>query len=292
MVEILKPKKFVVSIIQNKITNDKSKTILRMKELIDSAVKLYKPELVVLPEFWNCPSGEGAAKAFCEEEQSSESIKFMSSIAREHNIHLIGGSIPIKDPLKENKLFNVSYSFDNLGIIQAQYKKMHLFDVDIPGKVTYYESKTITPGGGEDLLTVFETPFARFGIGICYDIRFYEHAHLLKKIKNIDCLVYPSAFSLPTGQMHWDLLRRIRALDNNVHLITASPSRNWQEPDSYQVYGYSGLVDPYGNIIASLAYDEGIISATIDLQLNKNISEQIPTWKSRRSDLYDVVSKI
>lgn len=286
-----KSKKFIVSIIQNKVVEDKVKNLLRMKELVTSAVDLHKPELVVLPEFWNCPLGGNWAVDFSEEEKNSETIKFMSDLAKEKNIYLIGGSIPIKDPLQQNKIFNVSYSFDNKGEIQAKYRKMHLFDVDIPGKVTYVESKQITPGDKEDLLTVFETPFARFGIGICYDMRFYEHSHLLKKLKNVDVMVYPSAFSLPTGIMHWDLLRRMRALDNNVHLIVASPSRNWQEPEKHQVYGYSGLVDPYGNIAASLSYDEGFISATVDLGLNKQISEQIPTWKHKRSDLYDVVTK-
>lgn len=286
-------KKFVVSCIQNKITTDKTVNHSRIKELINSAIKLHKPQLVVLSEFWNCPMGSSKnyAQEFSEDESNSPSLKILSSLAKEHNIYMVGGSIPIKDSNNKDKIFNTCYCFDNKGNITTKYRKMHLFDVDIPGKITYKESEKITPGDKNDLLTVFKTPFANIGIGICYDLRFYEHSHLLKKLKNIDVMCYPAAFSLPTGEMHWDLLRRMRALDNNVHVIMCSPSRNWEEPDTHQVYGYSSVIDPYGKVVSSLGYDEGILSCTVDLDINSKISEQIPTWKHKRSELYDVIAK-
>ena len=88
--------------------------------------------------------------------------------------------------------------------------------------------------------------------------------------------------------MHWDLLRRMRALDNNVHLLLCSPSRNYENPDSYQSYGFSSVVDPYANVVSSLSYDEGICTAVVDLEINSKIKDQIPTWKQKRKDLYEI----
>lgn len=287
-----KASKFLLSIIQNRVIADKKANLQRATEMIDSAVKLHKPSVIVLSEFWNCPMGKNYAVEFAEEEKNSETLNVLRESAKRNNVHIIGGSIPIKDPNANNKIFNVSYSFDNNGEVKAKYRKVHLFDIDIPGKVTYFESDKITPGDKNDFLTVFETPFCRFGIGICYDVRFNEQIHLLKKLKKIDCMVYPSAFTVPTGGMHWDLLSRMRALDNNVHVVMASPSRNYQEPEEHQVYGYSRVVDPYANVVNAMNYDEGILTATIDLDINRQISEQIPTWKAREKvNLYDVTTR-
>lgn len=285
--------KFVLSIIQNKIYEDKSKTLDNIKQLILKTIKDENPNIIVLPEFFNTPLGPKVDPLpYAEHEESSETIKFLSNMAKDNNIYIIGGSIPVFDKENSKKIYNACYSFDNKGDIKAIYKKMHLFDIDIPGKVKYTESSKVTAGGKNNLLTVFETPFAKFGIGICYDIRFYEHIHLLKDKFDIDCMVYPSAFSKPTGIMHWDLLRRSRALDNNVYVIMASPARNENE-DSYQIYGYSSVVDPYGKDLENKAEEkECIITNEIDLSKIEDISIQIPTWKNKRRDLYEVISYI
>src|SRR5690349_20339191 len=101
-------------------------------------------------------------------------------------------------------------------------------------------------------------------------------------------LIYPAAFNTTTGPMHWELLQRMRALDNNVWLAMSSPARNYEDPNSYQCYGYSSIVDPFANIVISTHYEEDIVTAWIDLSVNETIKKQIPTWSQRRNDMYEL----
>ena len=279
-------KKFKIALCQMKVINDKQSNIRKAKEIIEIACSNYKPELVILPEYFNCPVGLGYTENYAEEESNSQSLAMLSEVAKRNKINLIGGSLPIKDG---NKFYNTSYCFDRTGTIKARHRKNHLFDIDIPGKISYQESATLSPGKN---FTVFDTDVAKIGIGICYDIRFPEYAHILKKNYGIEMLVYPAAFNTVTGPMHWELLHRSRALDNNVFLAICSPARNTENSNVYQCYGYSSVDNPFGKIIATTEQDECIIEAEIDKSLIKDISEQIPTWKQKRIDMYDVIHKL
>lgn len=283
--------KFKLSIIQNKIIRDKKQNLSRALSLLNTACDIYNPDILVLPEMFTYHiERDGNPYTYAEYENKSETLDQLRTFVIKRNVHLIGGSIPIKIE-NSKKVYNSTYCLDNKGEIKANYQKQHLFDVDIPNKVKFTESDTVIEGDKSKFLTVFETPFAKFGIGICYDIRFGEQVHLLKSIHNIDCMVYPSAFSFQTGQMHWDLLRRARALDNNVFVVMASPSRNYHDLSYFQVWGYSSIVNPFGEVINSAGYEEGIINSEIDLDLVKSISEQIPCWKHKKKNLYEVVYK-
>jgi len=117
-----------------------------------------------------------------------------------------------------------------------------LFDIDVPGKITFKESDTLSPG---DNLTIIDSPWGKIGVGICYDIRFPELAMLMRE-KGVGLMVYPGAFNTTTGPLHWELLQRARAVDNQVFVATASPARN---PDSsYQAWGHSSLISPWGEV--------------------------------------------
>jgi omega-amidase len=272
---------FNMCLIQLKITPDMYANLKRAEEMIDSAVTLYKPNIIVLPEFFNCPLGIGVAADYAEEEGSSKTLELLKSLAIKYSIYIIGGSFPIKEG---DKVYNKNFNFNRNGEIVSTYCKNHLFDVNIPGKMVYQESAKISPGNS---FGVFDTEYGRIGIGICYDIRFIEYALLLKKEYKCDMLVYPAAFNTTTGPLHWDLLARSRAMDTQSYVVMCSPARS---DSGYPVWGYSMVVDPFGQILTQTGYQEDIVNCKIDLNKNDDIASQIPVWKQKKyGDLYDLV---
>jgi omega-amidase len=279
--------KFKISLIQMKVTIDKLVNLKKAEEMIQTAMTKENPQIVVLPEFFNSPYLLDTIPEYAETEDNSQTLEFLSKTAKTYKINLIGGSIPIKDG---DKYYNTSYCFDPSGNILARHRKVHLFDIDIPGGIYFQESKMLSPG---NQFTVFKTDYCIIGIGICYDVRFPEYAHILKKDYGVDMIVYPAAFNTITGPMHWDLLQRARALDNNVYVAMCSPARNNEDKNiSYNVYGYSGITDPFGDIMIQTGEDEAIVTSDIDLKRISDISEQIPTLKQKRNDLYETNKKI
>ncbi len=284
----LKTGKFNLSLIQLLATNDKQVNLIRAADFISASVKLHNANMIVLPEFFNTPLGLKTEefKKFVESEDDSETIKFLSDQAKKHNIYIIGGSIPIYFNNDPTKVYNTTFCFDRNGEKKSKFSKIHLFDINIPGKITYQESKKITPG---QEYGIFDTEYGRIGLGICYDIRFIEYSLLLKKEFKVDMLVFPSAFSMITGQLHWELMARSRAYDANVFLAMCSQARNYKQPKTYQAWGYSMVVDPFGQIVNQTGYGEDIISVEVDLGKNEEVKEQIPVWKQKKyGDLYNL----
>jgi len=235
-------------------------------------------KLVVLPECWNAPYETTAFPVYAEP-VPGESSNAMASLARECKVWLIGGSIPERDG---DKVYNTCLVFDPEGRIVAKHRKVHLFDIDVPGKITFRESDTLHAG---DAATVFDSPFGTIGVGICYDIRFPELAMLMRN-RGAQIIVYPGAFNLTTGPAHWELLQRARALDNQAFVLTASPARN---PDaSYQAWGHSSVTSPWGDIVASTDHNPGIVYAHLDLSRVQEVRSGIPISQQRREDLYSL----
>lgn len=151
-----------------------------------------------------------------QEPDKAPTITTLQTAAKENNVFVIGGSIAEKEG---DKIYNTCLVFSNEGKLLGKFRKLHLFDIDIPGRMTYKESDTFTPG---DQVTLIEIEGITFGIGICYDIRFPELALIMRQ-SGADVLVYPSQFSMTTGEFHWDTLTRYRALDTQVrHPIIAN----------------------------------------------------------------------
>lgn len=170
-------------------------------------------------------------------------------IAKELGVYLVAGSIP---EIKNEKYFNTSTIWGPKGDLIATYRKMHLFDIDIPGEITFKESDALSAGNE---LTVFDVKDFKIGVGICYDIRFEELAKLYRK-KGCNLLMYPGAFNMKTGPLHWELLARSRANDNQCYTALISPARD--ETASYVAWGHTMTVDPWGKVLQSSAACEDV----------------------------------
>ncbi|KAM7388642.1 hypothetical protein PAMP_024803 [Pampus punctatissimus] len=213
--------------------------------------------------------------------QQKEKPTYMYILEVNHVTSCSPGSIPEED---DGKLYNSCTVYGPDGELILKHRKIHLFDIDVPGKIRFQESETLTPGNS---LSMFETPFCKVGVGICYDMRFAELAQLYSR-KGCQLLVYPGAFNMTTGPAHWELLQRGRAIDNQVYVATASPARD--ESASYVAWGHSTVVNPWGEVISKAGAEEAVIYADIDLQYLADIRQQIPITVQRRDDLYTVTS--
>ncbi|XP_063161684.1 omega-amidase NIT2 [Candoia aspera] len=272
---------FRIALIQLHVSAVKTDNLNRACRLVRTAAG-EGAKIVVLPECFNCPYG---TKYFPEyaEKLPGDSTQKLSEIAKECGIYLIGGSIPEEDA---GKLYNTCTAFGPDGTMLAKYRKIHLFDINVPGKIRFQESETLSAG---DRFSVFDTPYCKIGIGICYDIRFPELAQIYTQ-KGCKLLVYPGAFNLTTGPAHWELLQRGRAVDNQVYVATASPARD--DTGSYVAWGHSTVVNPWGEVIAKAGTEETVVYAEIDLKKAEEIRGQIPILSQKRSDLYTVEAKI
>ncbi|XP_060028179.1 omega-amidase NIT2 isoform X1 [Erinaceus europaeus] len=271
---------FRLALIQLRVSPIKSDNLTRACGLIREAARK-GAKLISLPECFNCPYGTDYFPAYAEQ-IPGESTHKLSEVAKECGIYLVGGSIPEKDA---GKLYNTCAVFGPDGRLLVTHRKIHLFDINVPGKITFQESQTLSPG---DSFSTFDTPYCRVGLGICYDIRFAELAQVYAQ-RGCKLLVYPGAFNLTTGPAHWELLQRGRAVDNQVYVATASQARD--EKASYVAWGHSTVVSPWGEVLAKADAEEMIVYADIDLKKLTEVRQQIPIYSQKRSDLYAVEAK-
>ncbi|CUM56308.1 unnamed protein product [Debaryomyces tyrocola] len=276
-----------IALIQLNAGADKAANLSKVTKFIDSAVKTSKAgklHLVVLPECFNSPYAVDQFRNYAELIPSGETTSLLSSLAKKHGIFIVGGSIPELDQ-ENDKIFNTSLTFSPEGKVIAKHRKVHLFDIDIPGGITFKELVTLSAG---DKATVFKLgEFGNVGLGICYDIRFPELAMIASRNPyNSFAMFYPGAFNTTTGPLHWHLLAKARAVDNEMFSILCSPARD-VGGDGYQAYGHSLVVDPYGAIIAEAGEEEEILFATLDKDLLPKVRDGIPVHYQRKFDVYD-----
>nr|GMC53097.1 omega-amidase, chloroplastic-like [Ipomoea batatas] len=275
--------KFKIGLCQLSVTADKERNIAHARTAIEEAAEK-GAKLIVLPEIWNSPYSNDSFPIYAEDidagPEASPSTAMLSEVARLLKVTIIGGSIPERSG---DKLYNTCCVFDSEGKLKAKHRKIHLFDIDIPGKITFMESKTLTAG---QTPTVVDTEVGRIGIGICYDIRFQELATLYAA-RGVHLICYPGAFNMTTGPLHWELLQRARAVDNQLFVATCSPARD--AGAGYVAWGHSTLVGPFGEILATTEHDEAIIISEIDYSQIELRRTNLPLEKQRRGDLYQLV---
>jgi len=274
-----------LALIQLRVTPDKADNIQRACAKVKEACSK-GAELVCLPECFNSPYGTQHFPGYAESIPGN-TTDVLASSAKENSCFLIGGSIPERD--STGKLFNTSCVFNPKGELVGRFRKMHLFDIDIPGKIRFMESEVLT--AGNELLS-FEVPIksaetktVKVGIGICYDIRFPVLAQLYRQ-QGCHLIVYPGAFNMTTGPMHWELLQRARATDNQLYVAACSPARD-EAAGGYVAWANSSVVDPWAKVISQAGETEKIIYADINPEDLDNVRSSIPILKQVRSDVYN-----
>jgi predicted amidohydrolase len=193
-------------------------------------------------------------------------------LAEEHGVWLLVGSVAI--PAGPGKVYNRSLFFSPAGKRVATYDKIHMFDVTLGGTETYRESAGVEPGRQA---VVVEGPLgAKIGLTICYDLRF---AHLYRKLARAgaDIIAIPAAFTVPTGQAHWETLIRARAIETGCFVI--APAQGGRHEDGRDTYGHSIIVGPWGEVLATLDHDEpGALIADLDLDKVAEARAKVPAW--------------
>ncbi|CAM8969514.1 unnamed protein product [Rhodiola kirilowii] len=275
--------KFKIGLCQLSVTDDKERNIKHARKAIEAAAA-QGAKLVVLPEIWNSPYSNDSFPVYAEDidagGDASPSTVMLSDVSQLLKITIVGGSIPERCG---DRLYNTCCVFGSDGKLKAKHRKIHLFDIDIPGKITFKESMTLTAGESP---TVVDTDVGRIGIGICYDIRFQELA-MLYAARGAHLICYPGAFNMTTGPLHWELLQRARATDNQLYVATCSPARD--AGAGYVAWGHSALIGPFGEVLATTDHDEAIIISEIDYSNIELRRTNLPLEKQRRGDLYQLV---
>ena len=174
-------------------------------------------------------------------------------------------------------------TFSPTGTLLATHRKIHLFDIDIPGKIKFIESDVLSPGSTP---TLIETEYGSIGLGVCYDIRFPELAMIAAR-KGAFLMLYPGAFNMTTGPLHWELLARARAADNQVYVGVCSPARRKEEDgEGYTAWGHSMVVNPNAEVVVATEEKEGIVEWELKPEVISDVRKGIPITGQRRFDVY------
>ncbi|SEP40395.1 carbon-nitrogen hydrolase family protein [Propionispora vibrioides] len=234
--------------------------------------------IVILPEMFNCPYQTELFAAYAESYPHGETLQLLGALAARHRVVLVGGSIPERD--SAGRIYNTCFVFDRNGSLLGKHRKVHLFDIAIAQGTQFQESAVITAGNAGTVLTV---DGLRLGVAICYDLRFPELARAMV-LQGADILIYPAAFSPVTGPVHWELLLRARAVDNQVFTVGVSPAAT--PGAAYQPYGHSLVVDPWGEPLGQCGSQEELLCVAVDLTRLQKVRQELPLLQHRRPDLY------
>lgn len=202
--------------------------------------------------------------------------EFLADAAKRHKLWVVAGSLPLRSP-QEGKCYGASIVYDSNGEASHIYRKIHLFDVDLPGRdERYRESDTMDFGSDH---VVVSSPLGQLGLSICYDLRFPEHyRHLVGDGATVFSI--PAAFTAATGKAHWHSLLRARAIENLAYVIAAG--QHGSHPSGRTTFGHSVIIDPWGQVIAELESGDGVVDAEIDTALPGKLRAEFPVLEHRR----------
>jgi len=252
------------------------------KSSLDEAIALAEEaieagaDMLTLPEYCGGLKTEGSAFAPpFESEESHPVLKGLRDFAKNWKKYLLIGSIAIRGT--SGKILNRSYIIDDFGKILSRYDKIHLFDINLSKNKTFFESSTVQGGLSA---VICETPFGCFGQTICYDLRF---PHLFRKLSQsgAEILFVPSAFTKKTGEAHWHVLNRARAIENGAFVV--APCSIGKIEGGGESYGHSLIINPWGEILADGGANSGFINANINLEEVSSARGRIPSLSHDKS---------
>jgi predicted amidohydrolase len=263
-----------VAVVQLNSTADEASNTTRAFEMIRQSAK-DGAEFVALPELFHCLADFESVIA-ASQPIPGPLTNELSALAQELNITLCAGSISEASE-QSGRAYNTSLIFDSRGELISQYRKMHLFEVDLPERITLCEADHMLPG---DELSLVTTDVGVIGQAICYDLRF-PRLHRQLTIDGAEMIVIPSAFTMPTGRDHWRVLCRARAIENQLFVI--APNQVGRHNEQLESYGHSMIVDPWGEVLAEASEtSDDIIFATLDAGLLTKTRTRLPVLKNRR----------
>lgn len=213
------------------------------------------------------------------DEAADSAVVGLRQLAAELGVWLLIGSAIVRAD-NDERAANRSILIDDRGEFVARYDKLHVFDVDLPNGEVYRESASIRPG---DRAAVADTPWGLLGLTVCYDVRF---PHLFRQLAKAGAamIAVPAAFTVPTGEAHWEVLLRARAIETGAFIL--APAQGGAHQDGRRTWGRSMVVDPWGQVIASVAHDEPcILTATLDLEAVTRARAAIPALTHDRQFL-------
>ncbi|HEX7853112.1 MAG TPA: carbon-nitrogen hydrolase family protein [Sphingobium sp.] len=241
--------------------------------------KAGKAEILFTPEmsgYLDRDRSRAAERVVAEEEDIV--LAGVRALAADLGLWVAIGSLAVRDPAVPGKARNRAFLIDDMGAIRARYDKMHLFDVDLPTGESWRESNSYSPGEGA---VIAGTPWGRLGLSICYDLRFPDLYRTLSD-NGAAILSIPAAFTVPTGEAHWHVLLRARAIEAGAYVIAAAQTGTHE--DGRKTYGHSLIVDPWGEVLLDMGTEPGVAVIDLDLDRIASVRARIPALDHRRAN--------
>lgn len=262
-----------ISLIQMNSGQDKARNLREADRLARQAIDEDGSRLVIFPEHFDWAGGTPQDKvAAGEAERGGPAYEMCRRLATDCKVYVHSGSFYESIP-HGDRVYNTSVVFDPQGIELARYRKIHLFDITSPDGLRYGESDSVAPG---NLTTVVPIDELKFGLAICYDLRFPELFQQLA-LDGADVMVLPAAFTLQTGKDHWEVLCRARAIETQCYFLAAAQTGAFeQDGDKRFTYGHSLVCDPWGHVVAKASDGVGFVSTRIDAARIAEVRRQIP----------------
>lgn len=268
---------FTMAVVQMDSQSDKKANLAKAEKFVEEAAGL-GANFISFPENVNY-IGNAAGKRESAETLPGPTSEMFSLLAQKFGLWIHCGSFAEKSP-NEDRVYNLSVVINPKGDIVARYRKIHLYDVDIANGPSVKESEAVIPGKE---IETFNTDFGKMGLTICYDMRFPELYRILA-LRGARLIFVPANYTLFTGKDHWEVVLRTRAIENQCFVVAPG---QWGVKPSFQAYGRSMIIDPWGTVIAQASDGEGLCIAKIDMARVDAIRRQLPSLPNRRPETYD-----